>query len=96
MKDMLKECKNLSYADTTVKIMSALNPESSAQVAALAQELCTPTQAEPDLSEQEEAVSGDKKYVCKICGYVYEGQSLPDHYVCPLCKRGAEDFEEMH
>ena len=96
MKDMLKECKNLSYADTTVKIMSALNQDSSAQLTALAQELCAPSQAEPDRCEQEEVCSGNKKYVCKICGYVYEGQSLPDNYVCPLCKRSAEDFEEMH
>lgn len=34
-----------------------------------------------------------KKYVCKICGYVYEGENLPDDFVCPLCKHGAEDFE---
>ena len=30
---------------------------------------------------------------CKICGHVYEGDSLPDDYICPLCKHGAEDFE---
>lgn len=34
-------------------------------------------------------------YVCKICGYVYEGDTLPDDFVCPLCKHGAEDFEKM-
>ena len=27
---------------------------------------------------------------------LFEGQSLPDNHVCPLCKRSAEDFEEMH
>jgi len=30
---------------------------------------------------------------CKICGHVYEGKSLPEDYICPLCKHGAEDFE---
>ena len=35
------------------------------------------------------------KYVCKICGYVYEGDPLPDDYVCPLCKHGAADFERI-
>lgn len=34
-------------------------------------------------------------YVCKICGYVYEGDTLPDDFVCPLCKHGAEDFEKI-
>jgi len=38
---------------------------------------------------------GKKGYVCKICGYVYEGAELPDDFVCPLCKHGAEDFEEI-
>ncbi len=34
-----------------------------------------------------------KKYVCKICGYVYEGDELPPDFICPICKHGAEDFE---
>lgn len=38
---------------------------------------------------------GKKGYVCKICGYVYEGDELPDDYVCPLCKHGAQDFEPI-
>ncbi len=38
----------------------------------------------------------DKKgWVCKICGYVYEGETLPDDFVCPLCKHGAADFEPI-
>ena len=38
---------------------------------------------------------GKKGFVCKICGYVYEGDSLPDDYICPLCKHGASDFEPI-
>ena len=34
-------------------------------------------------------------YVCKICGYVYEGETLPPDFICPLCKHGAEDFEKI-
>ena len=34
-------------------------------------------------------------YVCKICGYVYEGGTLPEDYICPLCKHGAADFEKL-
>ena len=38
----------------------------------------------------------DKKgYVCKICGWVYEGSELPEDIVCPLCKHGAADFEPL-
>ena len=38
---------------------------------------------------------GKKGYVCTVCGYVYEGDTLPDDFVCPLCKHGASDFEEI-
>ncbi|GHV31793.1 flavin reductase [Spirochaetia bacterium] len=42
-------------------------------------------------------VSSSKKtgYMCKICGYVYEGDELPPDFVCPVCKHGAVDFEKM-
>ena len=39
--------------------------------------------------------AGKKGFVCKICGYVYEGDTLPDDIVCPLCKHGAADFEPI-
>ncbi len=38
---------------------------------------------------------GKKGFVCKVCGYIYEGDTLPDDIVCPLCKHGAADFEEI-
>ena len=38
----------------------------------------------------------DKKgYVCRICGYIYEGDTLPEDFICPLCKHGANDFEKI-
>jgi len=39
---------------------------------------------------------GEKGFVCKICGYVYEGETLPDDFICPLCKHGASDFEPIN
>ena len=38
---------------------------------------------------------GKKGYVCKICGYVYEGEELPEDFICPLCKHGVQDFEPI-
>lgn len=38
---------------------------------------------------------GVKGFVCKVCGYVYEGDTLPEDFVCPLCKHGAADFEPI-
>ena len=38
---------------------------------------------------------GKKGYVCKVCGWVYEGDPLPEDIICPLCKHGAADFEPI-
>lgn len=36
-----------------------------------------------------------KRWVCRICGFVYEGDELPADFICPLCGHGADDFELM-
>ncbi|MBQ6948051.1 MAG: MBL fold metallo-hydrolase, partial [Firmicutes bacterium] len=94
MKGLLEKSKDLSYTENNVKILSALNKESIAQVKVLAEELVR--EVEPT-GEEESAVPAEntKKFVCKICGYVYEGEELPKDFICPLCKRGVEDFEEV-
>ena len=58
-----------------------------AQIEALAEELCGTAE-----TAAEEAAAATKKYVCGICCYEYEGESLPADYVCPLCKCGPEEF----
>ncbi len=39
--------------------------------------------------------SPKKGWVCSVCGHVYEGEQLPDDYICPLCKHGREDFRQV-
>ena len=39
--------------------------------------------------------TGKKGWRCKICGYVYEGETLPADFICPLCKHPASDFEPI-
>lgn len=39
--------------------------------------------------------AGVKGFICKICGYIYEGDTLPKDFICPICKHGAEDFERI-
>ena len=36
-----------------------------------------------------------KGWRCKICGFIYEGEVLPEDYICPICKHGAIDFEKI-
>lgn len=93
MKAMLECCKCLTFAENNVTINCALDSNAEKQIEALSKELCL---AETDKAEvNETAASSGKKFVCKICGYVYEGETLPEDYICPLCKRPASDFEEV-
>ena len=39
--------------------------------------------------------SDKKGWVCNICGYIYEGEELPEDFICPLCKHGAADFSKL-
>lgn len=40
-------------------------------------------------------ISRKKGFICKICGYIYEGDTLPDDFICPWCKHPASDFEPI-
>ena len=48
-----------------------------------------------DYVKPKPATEGKKGWVCKICGYIYEGDELPDDFICPLCKHPASDFEPI-
>lgn len=94
MRDMFEKSKNITFANTTVKILSALNEESTAQIDDLAKELCQDF-LQTATAEENKAMPTNKKFVCKICGYVYEGATLPEDFICPLCKHPSTDFEEI-
>ena len=48
----------------------------------------------PAVSSQQLAGS-KKKWVCEVCGYVYEGDEMPEDFICPWCKHGKSDFKLM-
>ena len=91
MGELLGRCKDLRILPGSVRILSAMSEENREQLASLARQLCAPEEE----TEKSAAPGTTKRYVCKICGYVYEGEQLPADFVCPICKRGAEDFEEI-
>ncbi|MDO4323584.1 MAG: flavin reductase [Lachnospiraceae bacterium] len=47
------------------------------------------------IKPQPQPTTDKKGFVCKICGFIYEGETLPEDYICPLCKHGASDFEKL-
>jgi len=53
------------------------------------------SQIKPKPQAAPAAEGGKKKWVCKVCGYVYEGDELPADYICPICKHPASDFEPV-
>lgn len=55
---------------------------------------CSYEYYQTEIMEKQEAVT-KAGWRCKICGHVYEGEELPEDYICPLCKHGAEDFERI-
>lgn len=45
--------------------------------------------------QKTEAPSGKTAWRCRVCGYIYEGEELPEDFICPLCKHPASDFEKI-
>ncbi|MBQ9097489.1 MAG: flavin reductase [Clostridia bacterium] len=55
---------------------------------------CTYSYYHSNIKELPKATA-KKGFRCVICGYVYEGETLPEDFICPLCKHGASDFEPI-
>ncbi len=49
----------------------------------------------PKPAAQPASGKGTTRWVCKVCGYIYEGETLPEDYICPICKHPASDFERL-
>ena len=45
--------------------------------------------------QQTSAGAGKTVWRCTICGYEYEGEDMPDDFICPICKHGKDDFEKI-
>ena len=45
--------------------------------------------------QKPDAPTGKTVWRCRVCGYVYEGEELPEDFICPLCKHPASDFEKV-
>ena len=68
----------------------------SVEEAAVFSDLDTLTYTEYQKNVKPKPVAPKKKsYVCKVCGYVFEGEELPPDFICPICKHDASAFELM-
>lgn len=90
MQKILKDLKGWSQVEDTFTLRSALREDQVLQLERLASVLAKDVQTVPAAQTEGEK----KRFVCKVCGYVYEGDALPEDYKCPLCGALAQYFEE--
>ena len=104
----LRSDNGLIFLPKYINAFMSLKVEQSVDLVTLGMFICTVTEARV-LSDKETMTynyyqdnvkpkpetEAKKGWVCKICGYVYEGEELPDDFVCPLCKHGPADFEKL-
>jgi flavorubredoxin/rubredoxin len=88
----LEECKNIRFIEKMISIKSSLKPSQLSEIDEMTDLLIATM---PDKNAPKASPNQNKGFVCKICGYVYEGETLPDDFTCPLCMHGVEDFEPL-
>ena len=94
MKEILDRLAGTRYAGDPVTFLSSPDDGTTDALLALADAVCTSLAGD----ESEEAVtegSAAGKWRCTVCGFIYEGDELPEDYVCPVCGVGADKFEEV-
>lgn len=92
MAEILDGMKNMEILDTSVTLKSSLAIGQEMEIEALADLLEASVNGEGETKQEEEATES-VRFVCQICGYVYEGDTLPEDFKCPVCGRPASDFK---
>lgn len=96
MAQLVGEMKNMRLLDAPITLKSALAPGQDKELEALAQTLAASVKGEDEPSPAKHAQPDKPKgFVCSICGFIYESDTLPDDYVCPICRRPASDFRPV-
>lgn len=95
MKEKLSNCKDMAFIDEVVHITSSLSDDNIKEIEALANALAKSKEKNKEVNEVKIEEKKKVKYRCSVCGYVYEGESLPEDFHCPLCNKGAEYFKKI-
>ena len=94
MKEKLDAMSGMEQVGQTVTILSAPNDESYTALSALADAVLASLSGKEE-APAEAAPAAATKWVCTVCGYVYEGDAVPEDYKCPVCGVGPEKFAKM-
>lgn len=97
MTQMLGEMKNMEVLEAPVTLKSTLAPGQETELEALAKVLADSVKGETSAAPaaQEQPADKPKGFICKICGFIYESDTLPEDFTCPICRRPASDFEPL-
>ncbi len=95
MMEIIDRMGNMHYAGDKVTFLSSPNHETYEDLTTLTKAIAA--SLEGDAEEEEEAVTeaAAVQWRCKLCGYIYEGEELPEDYVCPVCGAGPDQFEKL-
>lgn len=95
MTEIISGMKGMEILEAPVTLKSTLAPGQDAELEALAKVLAASVKGEEVVEESPAPQDKPKGFVCKICGFVYESDTLPDDFICPICRRPASDFEPL-
>ncbi len=92
---VLEGMKGMEILEAPVTLKSALAPGQDQELEALARVLAASVKGEEPAREAPAQERKPRGFVCKICGFIYESDTLPEDFVCPICRRPASDFEPL-
>lgn len=95
MTQILESMKDMKLLNAPFTLKSALAPGQEADLDSLAQALAASVRGEEPASSPAAQETKPRGFVCKICGFIYEGDVLPADFVCPICRRPASDFTPL-
>lgn len=93
MQEILSQMPDMRQIGDTVTVVSTTHDDSYEALCGLANALIASLSGTPVALEETPASA--TQWRCKVCGYVYEGDALPEGYTCPICGVGADMFEKI-
>lgn len=93
MNEILMQMSDMRQVGDTVTMLSTTNDESYKKLGDLATQLVQSLTG--TLVPREEEPVAATQWRCKVCGFAYEGDALPEGYACPICGVGADMFEKI-
>lgn len=95
MTQILCEMKNMEILEAPITLKSALAPGQDRELEALAGALAASVRGDAPDPAGDIGKDKPKGFVCKVCGFIYQSDTLPDDFICPICHRPASDFEPL-